>query len=120
MANLTIVECPSASTAAKWFALQSCSVDSKSRGGAARPHYANLTRRLQFATGRCRKRRFRLGSGNIVRAITLMAWLTSVVTSLAAQISQDEKSQAPTVTSAKDGIFAAFQTHPLVGIGDHH
>ena len=49
-----------------------------------------------------------------------MAWLTSVVTLPAAQVSQDEKSHAPTVTSAKDGIFAAFQTHPLVGIGDHH
>ncbi|MBW8708513.1 MAG: hypothetical protein JF627_04485 [Alphaproteobacteria bacterium] len=26
----------------------------------------------------------------------------------------------PTVTPAMDGIFAAFQTHPLVGIGEHH
>jgi hypothetical protein len=41
----------------------------------------------------------------------------------ATQASQDEKSlkpQAPKVTSATDGIFTAFQTHPLVGIGDHH
>jgi hypothetical protein len=68
-------------------------------------------------------RRFRLGFGNTVRALSLMALLATVVTSLAAQVSQDEKSpksQAPTVTSANDGIFAAFQTHPLVGIGDHH
>ena len=26
----------------------------------------------------------------------------------------------PTVTPAMDGIFAAFRTHPLVGIGEHH
>jgi hypothetical protein len=38
-------------------------------------------------------------------------------------VSQDSKVQnlpAPTVTSAADGIFAAFQTHPLVGLGDQH
>ena len=37
--------------------------------------------------------------------------------------SQDENSpnlQTPTVTSAEDGIFAAFRTHPLVGLGDYH
>ena len=47
----------------------------------------------------------------------------AVVMSLAAQVSLDDKSadsQAPTVTSAKEGIFTAFMTHPLVGIGDHH
>jgi hypothetical protein len=27
---------------------------------------------------------------------------------------------APTVTPAMDGIFEAFKTHPLVGIGEHH
>jgi hypothetical protein len=47
----------------------------------------------------------------------------SLLTSQAATASQDKNSstlQAPTVTSAEDGIFAAFQTHPLVGLGDHH
>jgi hypothetical protein len=29
-------------------------------------------------------------------------------------------SPAPIVCSAADGIFAAFRSHPLVGLGDHH
>ena len=40
-----------------------------------------------------------------------------------AVVSQDSKEPtlpAPNVTSAVDGIFTAFQDHPLVGIGDYH
>ena len=38
-------------------------------------------------------------------------------------MSQEPQSQgllSPTVTSAADGIFAAFRSHPLVGLGDNH
>ena len=62
-----------------------------------------------------------------MRALSPLVLSAFVVTLLAGglrtAVSQDSKVQnlpAPTVTSAADGIFAAFQTHPLVGLGDQH
>ena len=39
---------------------------------------------------------------------------------IAASISSSLAQSAPTVSPAMDGIFEAFKTHPLVGIGEHH
>ena len=63
-----------------------------------------------------------------MKALSLSLVLAFVVISSAgrppaAMASQDANSpspQAPVVTSAADGIFAAFQTHPLVGLCDNH
>ena len=38
----------------------------------------------------------------------------------AAQNPSSPSTQPPMVCSAADGIFAAFQSHPLVGLGDYH
>jgi hypothetical protein len=58
-----------------------------------------------------------------VRYQTLFALAVSVGSINPALVSQQAKLSeraAPTVTSAKDGIFAAFLTHSLVGLGDYH
>lgn len=62
-----------------------------------------------------------------MRILSLLVLSALVVTLLAGglrtAVSQDSIVQnlpAPTVTPAADGIFAAFQTHPLVGLGDQH
>src|SRR3954469_24565408 len=39
---------------------------------------------------------------------------------VAVGVSQVFAQTTPTVTPAMDGIFAAFKTHPLVGIAEHH
>lgn len=53
--------------------------------------------------------------------IFLLAMFELVVpTAAASQSIQSQKSSSPTVTSAVDGIFAAFRSHPLVGICDNH
>lgn len=50
-------------------------------------------------------------------AVTLLA---GGVLAVVAQDSKDPALPPPEVTSAVDGIFKAFQDHPLVGIGDYH
>jgi hypothetical protein len=49
--------------------------------------------------------------------------LTATAVGFPTLVAQNVKSTnlpAPTVVTATVGIFTAFQTHPLVGLGDHH
>jgi hypothetical protein len=49
--------------------------------------------------------------------------LTATAVGFPSVVAQNVKSTnlpAPTVVTATVGIFTAFQTHPLVGLGDHH
>jgi len=52
--------------------------------------------------------------------IPVVLSLTFVTTSLPCQDSKISGLQSPTISSAVDGIFAAFQTHPIVALGDFH
>jgi hypothetical protein len=53
--------------------------------------------------------------------VDLMVLAGSVTpATLLSQQAESPNLRAPTVTSAADGILAAFQTHPLVGLGDEH
>jgi hypothetical protein len=52
------------------------------------------------------------------RAVVLGAVLTGLVFSVA--LAGRVRAAEPEVRPALDGIFAAFQTHPLVGLGDAH
>jgi hypothetical protein len=54
----------------------------------------------------------------------LIGWTTVVVCLLMTRtVGADPEPQsleAPTVATAADGIFEAFKTHPIVGLGDYH
>ena len=53
-----------------------------------------------------------------MRQYLVSAVLLALVCSVAAH--SQETPQPPFVTPAMDGIFGAFKTYPLVGIGEHH
>src|ERR1700689_2899195 len=52
----------------------------------------------------------------LILLTTRSLWLPSVM----AQNVKSRNLPAPTVTTATAGIFTAFQTHALIGLGDHH
>ena len=58
-----------------------------------------------------------MGYRNLLFALALVGLPPAAVIF---QQAQPQRRPAPTVTSGKDGIFSAFQTHPLVGLGDVH
>lgn len=47
-------------------------------------------------------------------------FLSGVPSAFVAAENPSSLSSPPIVCSAADGIFAAFQSHPLLGLGDHH
>jgi hypothetical protein len=49
-----------------------------------------------------------------------IATFALTVTTAQAQDATDSKLAAPVIRSARDGIFEAFKTHPIVAIGDSH
>jgi hypothetical protein len=58
-----------------------------------------------------------------VKALCFIVVFTMMSGRPAGTMAQDAKSQdlpSPTITTATLGILTAFQTHPLVGLGDHH
>lgn len=49
-----------------------------------------------------------------------MSKVSFVIAALLAALTSVAAAPLPTITNAMDGIFAAFQTHALVGLGDTH
>lgn len=59
-------------------------------------------------------------TGQTARAFALVAALASFADNLAYGQSQNAESEETVVRPAIDGVFAAFDTHPLVGLADNH
>lgn len=59
----------------------------------------------------------------IMKILNCLILLTATTVGLPSAMAQNVKPTnlpAPTVTTATAGIFTALQTHPLIGLGDHH
>ena len=56
----------------------------------------------------------------LIAVLAVMAMLVQKPRALVCQDQESQNSLTPTVSSATDGIFAAFQRRPIVAIGDNH